>query len=69
MRGGTRRVRSSDRVELTKRIQEARYALGQVYLKFNMPRKAVDAFAKILATDANYVPALSGVGQGLSDAR
>ena len=63
MRGGTRRVRSSDRVELTRRIREARYALGQVYLRFNMPRKAVDTFAKILATDANYVPALSGVGR------
>ena len=62
MRGGTRRVRSSDRVALTIRIREARYALGQVYLRFKMPRKGVDAFAKILATDANYVPALSGIG-------
>ena len=62
MRGGTRRARSADRVTLTRRIQETRYTLGQVYLKFNMPRKAVETFAKILTTDANYVPALSGIG-------
>ena len=62
MRGGTRRVRSADRVALTMRLQEMRHALGQIYLKFNVPRKAVNAFAKILATNANYVPALSGIG-------
>ena len=62
IRGGTRRVRSADRVALTRRTQDARHILGQVYLRFNMPRKAVDAFAKILATDANDVPALSGIG-------
>ena len=62
MRGGTRRVRSADRVALTMRLQEMRYALGQIYLRFNVPRKAVNTFSKILATDANYVPALSGVG-------
>ena len=62
IRSGTRRVRSADRVALTRRLRDARYTLGQIYLRFNMPRKAVDAFAKILATDANYVPALSGVG-------
>ena len=62
MRGGTRRVRSADRVALTMRLQEMRHALGQIYLRFNVPRKAVNAFSKILATDANYVPALSGIG-------
>lgn len=62
MRGGTRRVRSADRVTLAMRLQEMRHALGQIYLKFNVPRKAVNAFAKILATNANYVPALSGIG-------
>ena len=62
MRGGTRRVRSADRVTLAMRLQEMRHALGHIYLKFNVPRKAVNAFAKILATNANYVPALSGIG-------
>ena len=62
IRSGTRRVRSAERVALTRSIQENRYTLGQIYLRFNMPRKAVEAFAKILATDANYVPALSGIG-------
>ncbi|MDE0556626.1 MAG: tetratricopeptide repeat protein [Candidatus Poribacteria bacterium] len=62
MRGGTRRVRSADRVTLTMRLQEMRHALGQIYLRFNMPRKAINSFAKILETDANYVPALSGIG-------
>ena len=62
MRGGTRRVRSADRITLTMRLQEMRHALGQIYLRFNAPRKAVSTFAKILETDANYVPALSGIG-------
>lgn len=62
MRGGTRRVRSADRVTLTMRLQEMRHALGQIYLRFNVPRKAINSFAKILETDANYVPALSGIG-------
>ncbi|MDE0423612.1 MAG: tetratricopeptide repeat protein [Candidatus Poribacteria bacterium] len=62
MRGGTRRVRSADRVTLTMRLQEMRHALGQIYLRFNVPRKAINIFAKILETDANYVPALSGIG-------
>ena len=62
MRGGTRRVRSADRITLTMRLQEMRHALGQIYLRFNNPRKAVTTFAKILETDANYVPALSGIG-------
>ena len=62
MRGGTRRVRSADRVALTMRLQEMRHALGQIYLRFNAPRKAINIFAKILETDANYVPALSGIG-------
>ncbi len=62
MRGGTRRVRSAERIALTVRIQELRNALGQIYLRFNTPREAVNAFSKILATDAEYVPALSGIG-------
>ena len=62
IRSGTRRARSTDRVTLMLRLQEMRHALGQIYLRFNVPRKAVNAFAKILATDANYVPALSGIG-------
>ena len=62
MRGGTRRARGADRIALTRRIQDDRYTLGQIYLRFNAPRKAVDTFAKILSTDANYVPALSGIG-------
>ncbi len=62
MRGGIRRTRGADRIALTRRIQEARYTLGQIYLRFNAPRKAVDTFAKILSTDANYVPALAGIG-------
>ncbi len=62
MRGGTRRVRSTERVTLTMRLQEMRHALGQIYLRFSVPRKAINIFAKILETDANYVPALSGIG-------
>ena len=63
MRGGTRRVRSAERVTLTMRLQEMRHAFGQIYLRFNMPREAINVFAKILETDANYVPALSGIGR------
>ena len=62
MRGGTRRARGADRIALTRRIQEARHTLGQIYLRFSVPRKAVDTYAKILSTDANYIPALSGIG-------
>lgn len=56
------RTRNRERAELTKRIQEARYTLGQIYLKFNVPRKAVRTFTQILAVDDKYVPALSGIG-------
>ncbi|MCE2414387.1 tetratricopeptide repeat protein [Candidatus Poribacteria bacterium] len=56
------RTRSSERIELANRIQEARYTLGQIYLKFNVPRKAVQTFTKILSTNDKYVPALSGIG-------
>ena len=56
------RTRSRDRIELARRIQDARYTLGQIYLKFNAPRKAVGTFAKILDVDDEYVPALSGIG-------
>ena len=56
------RTRSSERIALANRIQEARYTLGQIYLKFNVPRKAVQTFTKILSADDKYVPALSGIG-------
>ena len=56
------RTRNRERAELTKRIQEARYTLGQIYLKFNAPRKAVRTFTRILSVDDKYVPALSGIG-------
>ena len=56
------RTRSRERIELAKRIQDARYTLGQIYLKFNAPQKAVRTFAKILDVDDKYVPALSGIG-------
>ena len=56
------RTRNRERAELTRRIQEARYTLGQIYLRFNVPRKAVRAFTQILAVDDKYVPALSGIG-------
>ena len=56
------RTRSSERIELANRIQEARYTLGQIYLKFNVPRKAVQTFTKILSVNDKYVPALSGIG-------
>ena len=56
------RTRSRDRIELARQLQDARYTLGQIYLKFNKPRKAVQAFTKILTVDDAYVPALSGIG-------
>ena len=56
------RTRNRERVKLAKRIQDARYTLGQIYLKFNAPRKAVRTFTKILSVDDEYVPALSGIG-------
>lgn len=64
MRSGTRssRSRSEDRIKLTKNLREARYTLAQIYIRFNNPQKAVQTFAKILATDANDVQALTGIG-------
>ena len=56
------RTRSRERIELARRIRDARYTLGQVYLKFNAPQKAVQTFAKVLDDDNEYVPALSGIG-------
>ena len=56
------RTRSSERIALANRIREARYTLGQIYLKFNVPQKAVQTFTKILSADDKYVPALSGIG-------
>ena len=56
------RTRSRERIELANRIQKARYTLGQIYLKFNVPQKAVQTFTKILSADDKYVPALSGIG-------
>ncbi len=62
IRDGTRRVTSADRVALTTSLQDMRYALGQIYIRFNVPQKAVETFSKMLAIDANYVDALSGIG-------
>ena len=64
MRGGARsnRSRRVERIALTESTRDARYTLAQIYLRFNRPQKAVDAFAKVLAIDANYVPALTGIG-------
>ena len=56
------RTRSRERIELARRIRDARYTLGQIYLKFNAPQKAVQTFAKVLDDDNEYVPALSGIG-------
>ena len=56
------RTRSRERVELARRIQDARYTLGQIYIKFNAPRKAVRTFTKMLDVNDKYVPALSGIG-------
>lgn len=64
IRSGTRtnNVRSRDRIVLAQRIRDARYALAQIYLRFNAPQKAAQTFEKILTVDANYVPALTGIG-------
>ena len=64
MRSGTRssRSRRADRIKLTESLRDARYTLAQIYLRFNSPQKAVQTFAKILATDANDVQALTGIG-------
>ena len=64
MRGGTRSSRSRrvERIALAERLRDARYTLAQIYLRFNNPQKAVQTFAKILATDANNVQSLTGIG-------
>ena len=64
MRGGTRtnRVRSRDRIELAQKIQNAYHTLAHIYLRFNFPKKAAQTFEKILEDNANYVPALTGIG-------
>ena len=56
------RTRRNERIQLARRIQDARYTLGQIYLKFNAPQQAIQTFAKILAVNDEYVPALSGIG-------
>ena len=56
------RMRSRDRIVLAQRLQEARYQLGQVYLRFNAPQKAVSNFEDILSDDGKYIPALIGIG-------
>lgn len=58
----TERMRRRDRNILAQRLQDARYQLAQVYLRFNVPQKAIQTFEKILTSDANYVPALTGIG-------
>lgn len=64
MRSGDRssRSRSTERIKLTESLRNARYTLAQIYFRFNSPQKAVETFAKILATDANDVQALTGIG-------
>ena len=64
MRGGTRSSRSRrvERIVLAESLRDARYTLAQIYLRFSSPQKAVQTFAKILATDANDVQALTGIG-------
>ena len=56
------RVRSRERIELARDLQNARYALGQIYIQRNVPQKAIETFAKILADDDENVPALSSIG-------
>ena len=56
------RIRSRERIELARALQNARYTLGQIYIQFNVPQKAIETFTKILAADDEYVPALSGIG-------
>ena len=56
------RSRSRDRRLLARELRNARYQLAQVYLKFNVPQKAVQNFEKILTGDKNDVPALIGIG-------
>ena len=66
------RMRSRDRIILARELQSIRYQLAQVYLRFNVPQKAIQNFEKILTVDANYVPALTGIGiayQMLNDAQ
>ncbi len=64
MRSGARssRARRTERIKLAEGLRDARYTLAQIYLRFNSPQKAVQTFAKILATDANDVQALIGIG-------
>lgn len=58
----TQRMRSRDRIRLARYLQETRYQLAQVYLRFKALQKAVQSFEKILTDDGNYVPALIGIG-------
>lgn len=58
----TARMRSSDRIILLQQLQNIRHQLAQVYLRFNVPEKAIENFQKILTFDTNYVPALTGIG-------
>lgn len=64
MRSGTRssRSRRAERIALAESLRDARYTLAQIYILNSSPKKAVQAFAKILATDANDVQALTGIG-------
>lgn len=56
------RMRSSDRRMLAQRLQDARYQLAQVYLRFDAPQKAVSNFEDILSKDGKNIPALIGIG-------
>lgn len=50
------------RAEFIKRLQEVRYALGQVYLRFNAPKQATEIFADVLATDEQNIAAMIRLG-------
>ena len=50
------------RAEFIERLQDVRYALGQVYLRFNAPKQATEIFADVLATDEQNIAAMMGIG-------
>lgn len=50
------------RAEFSQRLQDARYALGQVYLRFNAPKLATEIFADLLATDPRHIAAMVSIG-------
>ena len=53
---------AAELAEFIERLQDARYALGQVYLRFNAPKQATEIFADVLATDKQNIAAMMGIG-------